>query len=323
MKEDFDKDDLLGRWLGGSLSPEEEAALRKRPDFAAYEELVRSVDELSAPDFDQSASLAKLKAKRKKRGADAGARPSQKAKVRRLRPAHWAGIAASILLLISLWFFWPEGTHNYVAAAAATEQASLPDGSTIRLNAVSEIDFETTPEQRMATLAGEAYFDVAKENRPFTISTPLGQVTVLGTTFNIYSRGKEMRVTCSTGKVRVSFTQSDSLYTLTQGMSVSLLTDGTVSHKTITDEEALDWLSGRSVFNLRPLSEVIEELERQFNLNISLPDSIDPSKRIQTAFPHADATAALEILVTTLEGIAFEQNANNVRLYQKKTPPPQ
>ena len=204
-----------------------------------------------------------------------------------------------------------------MAAAAATEQASLPDGSTIRLNAVSEVDFEATPEQRTATLSGEAYFDVAKEERPFTVSTPLGQVTVLGTTFNVYSRGEEMRVTCSTGKVGVTFTQSDSLYTLTPGLSVSLLPDGSINQKEITDEEALDWLSGRSVFNLRPLSEVIEELERQFNLNISLPDSIDPSERIQTAFPHADATAALEILVTTLEGIAFEQNGNNVRLYQE------
>lgn len=317
MKEDFDKDDLLGRWLGGSLSPEEEAALRKRPDFADYEALVRSVDELATPDFDSSASLAKLKAKRKAKGADAGAGVKTKTRVRRLRPAHWAGIAASALLLLSLWFFWPAGEYNYVAAAAATERANLPDGSTIRLNAVSEVGFETTPEQRNVTLSGEAFFEVAKEDRPFTINTPLGQVTVLGTSFNVYSRGEEMRVTCSTGKVRVTFTQNNDQYTLDPGMSVSLLPDGSVNQEVITNEEALDWLSGRSVFNLRPLSEVVEELERQFNLNISLPSNIDTSERIQTAFPHADATAALEILVSTLEGVTFEQDGNNVRLYSE------
>ena len=43
-------------------------------------------------------------------------------------------------------------------------------------------------DHRSLTLSGEAYFDVQKGNKPFTISTNQGQVTVLGTSFNVRSR---------------------------------------------------------------------------------------------------------------------------------------
>ncbi|MEM6770461.1 MAG: FecR domain-containing protein [Bacteroidota bacterium] len=317
MDKDFDKDNLLGRWLGGSLSPEEEAALRQRPDFAAYEELVRAVDELAAPEFDGKASLARLKEKRTKQGGAAGAKERTKGNVRRLRPAHWAGIAASLLLLLSLWFLWHTSPQNFTAAAATTERAELPDGSTIRLNAVSELGFDASPTARTATLTGEAYFDVSQDGRPFTITTPVGEVTVLGTTFNVYSRDQEMRVTCTSGSVRVTFTQDTTKYTLNAGQSVSLLPDGQVNQVTIQQEEALDWLDGRSVFNNRPLSEVIAELERQFAINILLPDGINPAELIRTGFPNTDADAALEIVVSTLENIRYERSGNNVRLIQE------
>ena len=71
MAEDFTKDDLLGRWLGGTLSEAEERALKARPDFAEYEQLIRQVDGLGKPAFNAKAALRArnpcAQAKRKRR----------------------------------------------------------------------------------------------------------------------------------------------------------------------------------------------------------------------------------------------------------------
>lgn len=319
MEEDFDKDDLLGRWLGGSLSAQEEAALKQRADFAEYERLAREASELKIGHFDAQASLARLKAKREM-GAAAGAKQGKEAKKEaiirplHLRPRLWLSIAAGLLLLLSIWTFWPQGTELYRAPVATTLEEVLPDDSSIRLNAATQLSFDNRGDQRLAQLEGEAFFDVAKDGRPFLVTTSIGQVEVLGTTFNVYSRNQEMRVSCLTGQVRVRFTDNAQAYTLAPGASVSITPDGTVSQEVIPDVESIDWLSGRSAFNDRPLAEVVAALERQFDLNIVVPAELDLQQRMQTTFPNGNADQALEIVFGALDQVRFQREGRVVTL---------
>jgi transmembrane sensor len=313
MKKDLDKDDLLGRWLGGTLSEEEKKELREHPDFREYEELVQAVDQFRAPDFDSDASLAKLKAKRKGRTPE----PSPLKPVKRsIRPLLWWGAAAAVVLvLFGLWYFLPGSDQEFRALAGNTEMAEFSDGSTVRLNAVTTVVKQYDKTDRRISLEGEAYFDVVQDGRPFRVMTALGQVTVLGTSFNVYSRDEEMRVSCQSGKVEVSFHDQPEAYTLLPGESVSLLPNGTASQDSIATDEVLDWLAGRSVFNLRPIGEVIAELERQFDLTIEVPAGFDLTQRIQTAFPHGNVDTALEISLGPLEQVSFDRTGKTVRLY--------
>lgn len=333
MEKDFDKDDVLGRWLGGSLSKAEEDALRKRPEFAEYERLLKGVDDLEPMSYQTDEPLARLKAKRAERnnlGAanvvgvyaersqSTGAKNVKEARVRRLRPMYWAGIAASLLLVVSLWAFWPGGDLELVAAAGSTPTPTdLPDGSTVRLNAGSSVRFADEADGRVATLEGEAFFEVEKDGSTFSVNTPQGTVTVLGTSFNVYSRNGDMRVSCRTGKVRVAFTSDGSTHTLTQGMSVSLAAGSQVVASEEVAAEALDWLDGRSVFNSRPLGEVLRELERQFDLAFESSPPFDQTKVITTTFPHGSVDAALDIVLSPLDDISYVRKGQVVALKAK------
>lgn len=330
MEENFDKDDLLGRWLGGSLSEAEERKLKARADFAEYERLANAAKELPRPVYDAPGALAQLKARRKQAsnsGAAAGARKGNGARVRRLRPAHWLGIAAAVLLLITTVFLLKPGADLKLTAAAGTmEQAALPDGSSIQLNAGTSFAFTGNESAREAELDGEAFFKIQKDGRPFTLSTSRGKVRVLGTSFNVYSRDGVMRVSCTTGKVGVNFNSliggkvqgGDTItHTLTPGKSVSIDADGKVSTADIPTTESLDWLNGESLFNDRPLSEVVAELERQYDLDIKPFPNQDLEQIIKTGFPHDSLDLALEIALSPLENTRFQRKGRTVTLKPK------
>lgn len=84
----------------------------------------------------------------------------------------------------------------------------LPDGSTVLLNAGSELSYLASfgEQVRKVTLAGEAYFDVRHDpSKPFKVLTGNVTTTVLGTAFNVkaYPDQGEIQVTVTRGKVQV------------------------------------------------------------------------------------------------------------------------
>lgn len=146
--------------------------------------------------------------------------------VRRL-PAwpYWA-VAASVILLLGLWFINNprRKTLTYESNVADARQRLvekvntgnvpmsilLSDGSKIRLAPASRLSF---PEQfneggtRAVYLSGEAYFDVARNpDRPFLVYSNELITKVLGTSFNIraYERDQDVVVNVTSGKVAVS-----------------------------------------------------------------------------------------------------------------------
>jgi ferric-dicitrate binding protein FerR (iron transport regulator) len=89
-------------------------------------------------------------------------------------------------------------------------QLTLPDGSNVWLNAASSITFPTafTGSQRHVTITGEAWFEVAKDNRhPFIVDIKDAQsVEVLGTEFNIngYDNEAQIRTTLIKGSIKIA-----------------------------------------------------------------------------------------------------------------------
>lgn len=329
MAEDFTKDDLLGRWLGGTLSEAEELALKARPDFAEYEQLIRQVDGLGKPAFNAKAALARQKSLRAGKakeavsepadgGADAGAKRGKEAKIRRLKVYRWAGVAASLMLLIAVaWWSINGGDDFFQAAAGATKQATLSDGSSVRLNSGSELSYADEDSGRTASLRGEAFFQIVKDGRPFRVKTDYGEVAVLGTSFNVFSRDGVMQVSCTTGKVSVSFLDHPKTYTLTPGLSVSIEATGLVEEPSASSDAALDWLDGQSVFRDRPLREILAELERQFDLQIEVPAELDLQRLVTTTFPNNSVAAALDIALTPLEEISYTHTGQRIVIRMK------
>ena len=77
---------------------------------------------------------------------------------------------------------------NLIHSTAIGQQRSvtLPDGSSIWINTNSRLHVEYSEERRGIFLhQGEAFFDVAKSERPFVVAAGNSQVTAIGTAFAV------------------------------------------------------------------------------------------------------------------------------------------
>lgn len=159
-------------------------------------------------------------------------------------------------------------TETLVTKTSDFRTLQLPDGSTITLNAGSQIkykkDFNT--EHRSLTMTGEAYFDVQNGNTPFVIQTNQGQVTVLGTSFNVRSREDGFEVGVNEGIVKVS-NDSKSVI-LHKGQMIGV--DSNFDEKNLQNISYTnypDWMHEKLVCEQTPLSEVCDEIERTFGIS--------------------------------------------------------
>lgn len=177
-------------------------------------------------------------------------------------------VAAAAAIIIGLILFWPNHPLNSIAAAHGhIEIVKLPDSSTATLNAGSTLSFsDDWSEQRTLNLDGQAFFEVVKGSK-FSVVTPTGVVEVLGTSFDVYSRENDFRVACHTGKVLVR-AGSQSIE-ITPGFS-ALLLNGNLQLSEFQLNNP-DWRKGEFVFEATPLSDVFNELERQFGVQLQTP----------------------------------------------------
>ena len=182
----------------------------------------------------------------------------------------WVLAAAAAVLLALVW--WRLGAEGESTINSYTDvvRVELPDGSIVHLNASSSLSFTTGEweDEREVFLTGEAYFDVEKGSQ-FTVVTEQGNVQVLGTEFNVFSRNEGFGVACFEGKVQVE--SASSSVVLTPGKK-TVASAGKLVEPREFDLGIETWIQG--VFNWEDaeLEIVFKEIERQYGIEISLPD---------------------------------------------------
>ncbi len=105
----------------------------------------------------------------------------------------------------------PQVTH---VTHQLPEERTLPDQTHVTLNRHSKIQYarDFAGKLREVTLSGEAFFKVTKDaGKPFIVHTPMANVKVVGTAFNVAEGHGELEVSVSEGKVLV-MTDHDSIY---------------------------------------------------------------------------------------------------------------
>jgi ferric-dicitrate binding protein FerR (iron transport regulator) len=181
-------------------------------------------------------------------------------------------IAAGILLLLGLSGFLRFYTIRIETSSGQHLAINLPDQSKVELNARSKIAYHPYWWQfkRSVKLEGEAFFEVEK-GRKFEVESINGTTRVLGTSFNIYARDNEYKVTCLTGQVLVKSPNGTEAI-LSPTDKAELQSDGQFKvSKGIETHPEISWRKNIFLFTAVPADLVFAEIERQYGVQIELP----------------------------------------------------
>lgn len=154
---------------------------------------------------------------------------------------------------------------------------TLSDGSKIYLNSESEISYGSrfSDSIRRVSLKGEAFFEVAKESRPFVVETQGTQIRVLGTSFNVNQKENgSLTVALVSGKVRINDPQGNQVHLEPNEMMVK--DQGGNLHKTNFDPlEITGWKDKILVFKKSAFSEVREKIEKWYGVEVRINGRIN------------------------------------------------
>lgn len=300
MQNNFTDDTFLARWLNNELSTEEVKAFEKTKDFYAFKRIVETSSLLEKPVFDKEKAFQKLLQNRM----------AAKRKPASTLWSYW--IAASVAIVIGIFFLLPSKAI-YKSKSGEQLALNLPDGSRVKLNSKSEISFRERKwdEKRELDLKGEAYFEVIPGSK-FIVHTNRGDVSVLGTEFNVQSRNNYFEVLCFEGQVKVDFLR-DSII-LKAGNAVRFI-DGD-KESWIISQQYPPWTKEESSFENLPIKVVIEALERHYKISFEARN-INLNQRFTGSFTHDSLELALKSVFYPM-GIKFKvRNKKPILLYQK------
>ena len=178
--------------------------------------------------------------------------------------------AAMVVLLVGLSGVTFLYTKTIESVQGQKLIAELPDGTIVEMNAGSTLKYYPIKWkfQRKLQFEGEGYFEVSK-GKKFGVVSENGITQVLGTSFNIYARESDYRVTCLTGKVKVVSNTNESVL-LMPNNHVELENGKLVMKTNYKTEKVIDWKMNQFDFTGRSLNEVFNEIARQYAVQIQL-----------------------------------------------------
>lgn len=194
------------------------------------------------------------------------------------------------LLLVSILMYdsiskntaTPSYSEIYVPAGTRTSFV-LPDGTKGWLNSSSYLRFPNrfTGESRIVELSGEGFFKVEKGNsKPFIVKTNDINIKVHGTSFNVfaYPDGIVTEVVLEEGKVEILREEGKKTTSLcTLKPNEGFILDKKTGAKRIVQVDASGctaWKDGKMVFRYETFKNVVEKLNRWYNADIVLKDTI-------------------------------------------------
>lgn len=168
-----------------------------------------------------------------------------------------------------------ESYNTIVIPTGLTYKLVIADGTTIWLNSQTELKYPVNMvgAEREVWLKGEAYFEVTKNDKPFTVHIADKKVHVLGTKFNVndYDSDASIKVTLVSGSV--GFDTRSECRTLTPGQQI-VCERGSNNFiiKEVDTRLFTSWIHGDMVFHDMKLSELVLIVERWYGLKITFKD---------------------------------------------------
>lgn len=229
-------------------------------------------------------------------------------------------VAAALVAAVAGIFYWQaiQG-EAYRTAAGERRVVTLSDGSTLSLDASSEVRvrYDATARELML-IHGQARFTVARDvERPFSVLAGDQKVVATGTDFNVDLMGASVVVTLLEGRVvvlpRPQSAVAGKLGAAEEGATGSraaghrlgaaieldageqLVATPTAASRVerTSIDRAIAWQSGRLVFENEPLSTVIARVNRYSAHKLEIGDARIAHLRISGVFNAGDSESFL------------------------------
>lgn len=215
----------------------------------------------------------------------------------------WTSIAASVVILLGISFWWLHQPVTYQAAYGETEEITLPDGSQVVLNANSTLyrdRFWNRNNEREIWLEGEAYFSVVhtETHTKFLVHVNGLAVEVLGTSFNVWKRKDKVRVVLDEGKVKLSSKDLQKPLIMQPGELVEIEeNEEEPLRKTVNTALYTAWKDHKLVFERTPLKEIAGLIEHNYGLTVQVHGD---SSLLERPFTYTLMGNDLDLLLNTL-----------------------
>jgi transmembrane sensor len=231
-------------------------------------------------------------------------------------------IAAVLVVLFGLWFVaakqftTPQNDVLSFKSGNQSVEKILPDGTKILLSKNSVITYPKTFEgdTREINLTGEGFFDVHHDSaHPFIIHTQGTDVRVLGTSFNVRAYNAQVQVLVKTG--RVQFSKNNAKVILTKGQKGEILSNiDTIIKSEIAEVETdvKDKLNS-FVFNKMSLSDVAENLSKQFGKEIKFSQDKIKNCKLTATFENENLENIIAVIAETFS-LKIDNQADTILL---------
>ena len=210
------------------------------------------------------------------------------------------------MILGNVVHYSPKGIHTQVV---------LPDASRVTLNADTRVEYNKYLWyfSRKLTLTGEALFKVTK-GKTFAVVTGDVTTTVLGTTFNVYARNNEVTVSCVEGSVEVNNAKSATKVVLKPSHSIAIKSAAVVERQLEPVNQMAVWVEGEFTFHNQSLSLVVSEIERQYNVTITL--NISEERFYTGVFYNRNLDEALDLVCVPMN-LKWTRQNNEIEIFEE------
>ncbi len=279
----MEKDYLLHKWLNNEATSEEIEQLKEDPEYVSYIQIAIASSGFEPPKMDAEANLKAISNKIK---------PVRKLEKPSVFSIVWK-VAEVFALLLAGYYYTTTLDTSVKTEIAQTNSFSLPDASEVVLNAGSKITYnkKNWDDSRELSLDGEAYFKVTKGNK-FTVKTVEGNVSVLGTQFNVFARNGFFTVACYEGLVAVAFNGKE--IKVPAGSKIQIENGKLVTNE-VSENASPAWLANESSFESAPINLVLKELERHYPIKVTV-GKVVPEHRFSGTFTHTNLELALQAI---------------------------
>jgi transmembrane sensor len=232
-------------------------------------------------------------------------------------------IAAVVIpMIIASYYVFtkPQSMREIIVERAQKADVDLIDGTKVTLDAGSIFHYpeDFGSEKREVFLDGEGYFEVAHNpDMPFIVHAHNSVVKVLGTKFDIraWHQNKEVLVAVADGKVSLRSKEDpnpEEEVVITKGQVSEIKEKGAPSKPRDADiDDYLSWLNRKIYLQNVPLRQVFDQLERWYDIEISIADESYATKRITIFIDNKPIEETLDV-IALMNNFKYKRNGRTI-----------